>query len=171
MKPLVTERLWIIPCDTSILEAAIRSDEALSERLGVDVPAFWTEFGNEPLEYSLSRILEHPEEMGWWTWLPIHKTERVLMGSGGFKGKHGTDGVLEIGYEITPHYRGQGYAQEMALALVQYAFSFPGVLRVIAHTMPNENPSTSVLRRVGFIKIGEYSDPEDGPVWQWAIDR
>jgi RimJ/RimL family protein N-acetyltransferase len=139
--------------------------------LGAEVPAFWTEFGNEPLEYSLGRIRQHPDEMGWWTWLPIHKTERVLMGSGGFKGKHGTDGVLEIGYEITPHYRGQGYAQEMALALVQHAFSFPETKKLIAHTLPENNPSTTILTRIGFERTEKLLDPDDGPIWLWELPR
>lgn len=171
MRPLVTERLWIIPCDRSILEAAIRSDEALGERLGVDIPAFWTEFGNAPLEYSLRRILEHPDEIGWWTWLPVHKEERILIGNGGFKGKPDENGQVEIGYEIELDHRGHGYAQELAAALVGHAFSFPEVNKVIAHTLAEKNPSTTILGRIGFTRTEELMDPDDGPVWRWELPR
>lgn len=170
MRPIVTERLWIIPCDASILEAAIRSDEALGDRLGVEVPAFWTEFGNGPLEYSLERIRKNPEETGWWTWLPVHKEERILIGNGGFKGRPDEYGTVEIGYEIELDHRGHGYAQELAAALVKRAFSFPEVKKVIAHTLAETNPSTTILSRIGFVKTGEVDDPDDGLIWRWELE-
>ena len=43
--------------------------------------------------------------------------------------------------------------------------------RVIAHTRPKNGPSPSVLRRSGFVHVGEVVDPEDGLVWRWEFRR
>jgi [ribosomal protein S5]-alanine N-acetyltransferase len=41
----------------------------------------------------------------------------------------------------------------------------------MAHTLPHKNASTSVLRKLGMANVGEYHDPEDGPMWRWQIER
>ena len=95
-----------------------------------------------------------------------HETnERV--GSGGFKGPP-EDGCVEIAYGIDEPHRGRGYATTVATALTKYAFGqSSGLLKVIAHTLPEENASTKVLTKAGFMKVGEVVDPDDGPVWRW----
>ena len=42
-----------------------------------------------------------------------------------------------------------------------------GVRAVIAHTLAQDNPSTSVLKRLGFGFVGEVPDEEQGIVWRW----
>ena len=41
--------------------------------------------------------------------------------------------------------------------------------KVIAHTLAETSPSTSVLERCGFSKVDELVDPDDGPIWRWEI--
>jgi len=43
----------------------------------------------------------------------------------------------------------------------------PEIRRVWAHTLAENNASTRVLTRAGFVKIDEVVDPDDGPVWRW----
>jgi RimJ/RimL family protein N-acetyltransferase len=45
-----------------------------------------------------------------------------------------------------------------------------GLKAVLAHTLPQENPSTGVLRRNGFVRDGEAEDPDEGTVWRWRLD-
>jgi GNAT superfamily N-acetyltransferase len=45
-----------------------------------------------------------------------------------------------------------------------------GVHVVWAHTLPEENPSTKVLGRCGFVRTGEIQDPDDGPIWRWELE-
>jgi catechol 2,3-dioxygenase-like lactoylglutathione lyase family enzyme len=40
---------------------------------------------------------------------------------------------------------------------------------VVAHTLPERSPSTSVLERCRFARAGEDIDPEEGPVWRWEL--
>jgi hypothetical protein len=40
---------------------------------------------------------------------------------------------------------------------------------VTAQTLPEENPSTSVLRKLNFRMVGSVEHPEDGLVWEWQL--
>jgi RimJ/RimL family protein N-acetyltransferase len=76
------------------------------------------------------------------------------------------DGAVEIAYFTFPRFEGRGFASEAIRLLVAHAGSC--VSRVIAHTLPEESPSTHALRRCGFAFVGRVADPEDGEVWRWA---
>ena len=56
----------------------------------------------------------------------------------------------------------------MATALI--AIAREGDLdAVTAKTLPQENPSTRILRRLGFDLEGPVMDEEDGEVWRWRL--
>jgi [ribosomal protein S5]-alanine N-acetyltransferase len=97
----------------------------------------------------------------------VHRTSGGVIGTCGFKGPPGADGMVEIAYGIAPEHQGKGYATEAAAALVSYAFSNAQVCLVRAHTLPEPNASTRVLTKCGFQHVGEVIDPEDGLVWRW----
>lgn len=101
----------------------------------------------------------------------VHRDTDTVVGTGGFKGPPGADGVVEIAYGVSPDYQGKGYATEAAQALTAYAFSSGKVRVVRAHTRPEPNASTRVLAKCGFRRIGEVIDPEDGLVWRWEKER
>ena len=166
-----TKDLKLIPCSSATLERAIEGNEQLAQLLGVTVPDDWTEFGIGALQYSLDRLLWSEEERGWWTYLPIHKRDNELVGSGGFKGRPTPDGTVEIGYEIAPRHRNKGLATEMTKGLVGIAFKNKRVRSVIAHTLGQENASTRVLQKCGFAMVDEINDPDDGLIWKWELKR
>lgn len=40
------------------------------------------------------------------------------------------------------------------------------------HTpLGHDNASTRVLHKAGFRKLAEIEDPDDGPIWQWRLER
>jgi len=166
-----TKNLKLIPCDTDILKAAIEGNKILAEKINVTVQDGWTEFGIGALQYSLDKLTESEQERNWWTYFPVHKQDNTLIGSGGYKGKPTTDGIVEIGYEIAPNYRNRGLATEMAKGLIENAFRDEKVKAIIAHTLEQDNPSTKILRKCGFEKVKEVNDPEDGLIWQWELKR
>ena len=112
------------------------------------------------------RALQQPDP---WTlgFAVVHRDEREVIGSAGFKGAPDAGGVVEIAYGIVPTFEGRGYATEAAYALVAHALSSGLVQRVRAHTLPTKNASTRVLTKCGFQRVGDVVDPEDGPVWRW----
>lgn len=166
-----TNNLILIPCDAEILTAAIQGNETLSKKIGAAVQDNWTEFGVDALQYAFDKLTESVNERNWWTYFPIHKQDNKLIGSGGYKGKPATDGSVEIGYEITPEYRNRGLATEMTKGLIENALKDIRVKYIIAHTLGEENPSTSVLQKCGFEKVEEINDPEDGIIWKWKLDQ
>ncbi|MCB0703849.1 MAG: GNAT family N-acetyltransferase [Saprospiraceae bacterium] len=168
---LETENLKIIPCTPEILQYAIKGDQALAEHLNISIVENWTEFGTAALQYALEKLSGDNAEIGWWTHFPVHKKVNKLIGSGGYAGKPSAEGVVEIGYEIAPDFRGQGLASEYAAALISNAFSFPQVQTILATTLGEYNPSTSVLIRCGFTKVKEQVDPEHGAIWYWEKKR
>jgi len=99
------------------------------------------------------------------------RSSGAAIGMGGFKGPPGKDGLVEVAYGVNPEHRKKGYATEATRALVAFAFDSGKVRRVIAHTLPQANPSTRVLTKCGFRFVGDVIDPEDGPVWRWEKDK
>ena len=80
------------------------------------------------------------------------------------------DGIVEIGYEMHEDYRLQGLTTEAAKALMNFAFAYPDVDIVRAHTISfDDNPSVSVLKKLGFELKGLFYDPDDGDIWRWEI--
>jgi ribosomal-protein-alanine N-acetyltransferase len=153
----------IVPATIEVLESFHDADD-FARRIASPVPAGWPEFP-EGIEFTIDKLRERPDQAGWWLHLFFDSTGR-LVGSGGFVGPP-DDGVVEIGYEIAPAFRGNGYATTAARAMVEKARTEGGVHTVIAHTLASDGPSTSVLRRVGFRFAGEVPDEEQGTVWRW----
>lgn len=92
----------------------------------------------------------------------------VVVGTCAFKGPP-QDGRVEIAYFTFPEHEGWGVATEMARKLVALArIGAPGIT-VAAQTLPEENASTTVLRKLGFQNTGLVNHPEDGPVWEWQL--
>src|SRR5438552_94478 len=128
-----TERVHLINCNEEILRAIFAGDEMIAKLLEVSVASPWTEAGEQAFRFSLGKISEHSEEKIWWTYLSILKSENMLIGCSGFKGKPNENGVVEFGYEVALHYRGKGLATEIARALIEFAFSHEEVKTVCAH--------------------------------------
>lgn len=169
---LQTERLFLIPTSLPMLEA-IASDDwpTLSALLGgVDFAHRWTHFP-EALLWMRDYAREHETDMSWWNYLVIHRHDVRLIGTCGYKGAPGPDGMVEIGYEIAESYQGRGFATEAAQQLTTRAFTFDAVHSVFAHTLAEENASCRVLRKLGFQFAGEHIDIEDGKIWEWRKER
>lgn len=149
------------------LEALRRDRQELAGLLGGPVPDGWPQFP-EAVDFTLDRLTAEPGERDWWMYFFL--SGGVLVGSGGYVGPP-EDGKVEIGYEIAPGFRGRGLGRAAARALVERAFRSPDVDAVVAHTLAGQNRSGRVLAALGFVKLAEIVSPEDGPVWQWGLER
>lgn len=143
--------------------------------LGVTVYDNWFDFpgvaGIEAIRFSYEYLKANPDARGWWTYLLIHVKDKVLVGLGGYKGKADESGIIEIGYAIIPAYRSRGLATEAAQGLVVHAFSQSQIKIVDAHTLAEANPSTRVLEKIGMRNVETISDPEDGEIWHWRLNK
>lgn len=169
---LTSTHLFLMPATQKMLDAAADEDwRELSSLLGgVSFADEWNRFP-EALAWQRDYQLEHPEEFGWWTYFIIHGMDGRLAGTCGYKGTPSPEGEVEIGYEIAPRYEGKGLGTEAANALIHNAFRHPEVNTINAHTLPEENASVQVLRKLGFQFAGEEHSLEDGTVWAWRLEK
>ncbi|MBK8955218.1 MAG: GNAT family N-acetyltransferase [Saprospiraceae bacterium] len=119
----------------------------------------------------MDKLRENPDHVHWLTYFVWHREAGKIIGSGGYKGMPDSNGCVEIGYEIFPEYQNRGFATEFAEGLVANAFTNPKVNTIVAHTLSEENASTRILKKIGFNKLGEIHDPDDGLIWRWELGK
>jgi RimJ/RimL family protein N-acetyltransferase len=81
------------------------------------------------------------------------------------------DGMVEIAYFTFPGFEGRGVATNMAQRLIAVAKESDSSLDIMAHTLPEENASNHILKKLGFVFAGAVHHPEDGNIWQWRHGR
>lgn len=165
--PIQTVRLTIRP--------PVRSDMRLWAALNRNSQA--RQFLNGPLRRPAKKIwAELADHIGAHT-LPL---SMALRGSGEFIGQCGFLQSLQQPKEIEmycvlrPVHWKNGYARELCRALISAAFEIPGVERLVGIVDPDNSSSLSLVRRLGFERIGNYECPIRG--WQdghniWALSQ
>jgi len=76
---------------------------------------------------------------------------------------------VEIAYFTFPGHESRRVATRMASELIRFAWEKMPAVTVAAQTLPEENASTSVLRKLRFRLVGALEHPEDGQVWEWQL--
>lgn len=94
--------------------------------------------------------------------------EKQCVGTCAFKAPQ-KDNCVEIAYFTFPEYEGKGVATRMAQTLLKVAFDTIPDIKIVAQTLPEENASTTVLKKLGFQFTGEREHPEDGKIWEWEL--
>ena len=89
-----------------------------------------------------------------------------LVGAAGFKGAPKNKKV-EIAYGTFRKYEGKGIGTEICRQLVLLAIETDPEIIITARTLPEENASTGILKKNGFVLLGTVWDEEDGNVWEW----
>ena len=80
------------------------------------------------------------------------------------------NGRVEIAYFTFPGHEGKGVATQMARQLVRLAQANDSSIGIMAQTLPQENASTAVLRKLSFNRVGTAHDEEVGEVWEWQMN-
>ena len=93
----------------------------------------------------------------------------TCVGSCGFKAPPQNNRV-EIAYFTFPGHESRGIATRMASELIRMALEKSPTLIVAAQTLPEENASTSILKKLRFRCVGAVEHPEDGLVWEWHLN-
>ncbi len=155
--------LGLIPIDRACAVLVARNSAEFDGLHGVDTSGVREQLASV-IDMTPPAMLDAGD---WGTFLAYEKATRRVVGACGFKAPPNSEGAVEIAYFTFPSFEGHGYATGMANALVVQALSFIEVADVIAHTLPQENASTHVLEKCAFERVGEFVDPEDGPVWRW----
>ncbi len=88
------------------------------------------------------------------------------VGGGAFVGPP-KDGYVEIAYFTLENERGQRIASQTAATLVEIARAQDPKIGLKAFTLKEDNPSTKILKRLGFSIVGVAKDADAGEVWEW----
>lgn len=76
---------------------------------------------------------------------------------------------VEIAYCTFHDYEGRGIATSMASELITIAHAQIPTLTITAQTLPVNNSSTSILKKLGFVLTGEVEDSKVGKAWEWKL--
>lgn len=81
------------------------------------------------------------------------------------------ENVAEIAYFTFPDFEKRGFATRMAQGLISIAQECDSSVKIIAHTLTEENASNHILKKLGFAFTGTIDHPEDGKIWEWTFCR
>ena len=98
------------------------------------------------------------------------KENDKLVGTCGFKAPP-HDGRAELAYFTFPEHESRGIATQMAAELVRLSLEADQSVTVAAQTLPEKNASTSILKKLNFVVVGDAEDDEVGRVWEWQLVR
>jgi len=165
MPVIQTARLTIRPFTREMMLAALDEPAVAGALLGLRVAAGWpNEAERGVLALMANQIERDPALVDWQMQLFIQTEEGIIIGTGGFKGRPDTTGMVDLGYGIAPAYQGRGYATEAGAALIAWAFAQPGVRRIFADCLATNPASARVLAKVGLRQI-----PPRGKYLNWEL--
>jgi RimJ/RimL family protein N-acetyltransferase len=174
--PLASARLELVAMNAEFHEASLAGDRARTEALlGAQVPADWPEprYARHWL-----RLLRNDASLErWLARALVLREERRMIGHAGFHSAPAPEylrellpGGIELGYTVFARDRRRGYAREAVLALMAFArHEDPALTGFVASIAPANAPSLSLVQRLGFEKIGEHEDAEDGIEHVYAL--
>lgn len=162
--PVSSDRLDLQPMSLELMEALSRGDlESAQRMVGYRIPADWPHVMESVLRFRIPLARSQPEALPLLLLaMVLREDPEVVVGRLGFHGPVDADGMLEIGYEVFPAYRRQGYAREAVTAIFQWAQRDPAVLRFRASVSPTNEASRNMVVALGFIEVGSQWDDEDG---------
>lgn len=86
----------------------------------------------------------------------------------GVVGVHQKPSSVEIGYWLSVHARGKGFAGEAVRAVVKALASRNPASRIIAECHPDNRRSWALLERIGFAPTGEAGDRPGRMLLSWV---
>jgi RimJ/RimL family protein N-acetyltransferase len=154
MSVLETERLMMRPLtgadfpDYAAMLADPEVADGLAEPVGTSPADAWR---------SLAVFIGHREIRGYSHWALIDKATGRFVGRAGPWQPHGFPG-LGVGWCLSRHHRGRGYATEAARAALGYCFTELGADEVISLILPANRRSAAVAERIGhrYLRDVEY---------------
>jgi RimJ/RimL family protein N-acetyltransferase len=166
--------LDLVSLSPTFLEAILAGDPAGAEVIaGLALPPDWPdEHDAHLLRLRLDQMRAGPESQSWLVRAMVLLTEeRPMVGHIGFHGPPETIGRAELGYTIFPDQRRRGYASEAAVAMMDWAKREHSVNRFFVSIAPENSASLAMAAKLGFTKVGEQIDKEDGLEYVFELVR
>lgn len=150
MKELRTPRLIGTPAAPSDFAELrlLHSDPRVTATLSAD----GNPFSETQTRDFLARAAEHWSSYGFGLWTFRDRSRSRFIGYGGIKHSmvEGRD-EIELAYAIAFDSQRSGFATEISLAALNFAFNDLHLDRIVAFTLPHNRPSRRVMEHCGFI--------------------
>ena len=176
--PLRTERLELRSVGPAAMAALVEGRrEDAATKLAARLPPEWPDAHDLGfLRLRLGQLRQRPEHQEWSVRAMVLTEKRLLVGHLGFHGPPGVNALsradaVEIGYQVFPPHRSQGYGREAVEALISWAHEERGIDSFVASVSPGNEPSLRIVRRLGFLHVGEHWDDVDGLEHEFLLFR
>ncbi|MBB4806103.1 RimJ/RimL family protein N-acetyltransferase [Chryseobacterium defluvii] len=104
----------------------------------------------------------------------IEKESGLLIGWSGLKlltqPINGYTHVYDLGYRFLPEFWGKGYAIESAKASLDFGFNELNADIIYAHAHSQNEGSNHILKKLGFEKTGEFTEPDGICFWYELVN-
>lgn len=178
INPITTERLTLVSLSTAFLAFMIEGDfVSAGEEGGFTIPSGCSLLKKKWVERRLKMIKDDRDQHRWMYRAMVRKSDNLMVGHISFHHKAPDPDLLdisplaaELGYTVEFVYRGQGYAQESARAMIEWAHGTENIQTFVLSISPDNLPSLKIARSLGFVKIAERVDDEDGLEFVFRAD-
>jgi [ribosomal protein S5]-alanine N-acetyltransferase len=166
---IATKRLTLRLMSEAFMQACLEKRVLEAERLlGANLSQQWFEEMGF-LALRVQQLREDPDYTIWGPRAVVLESQQRVIGHIGFHGKPNQpyllkfvpDGI-EFGYTIDGAYRRQGFAFEASVGLMRWAVFEQGIKRFVLSVSPDNAASQGLAAKLGFQKVGEHMDLEDG---------
>jgi RimJ/RimL family protein N-acetyltransferase len=144
--------------------------------IAAEIPDWWPNAHDLGfLRYRRDQAARDPGAGDWLVRAVVLRETREMIGHAGFHGPPGVnalkdEGAVEMGYTVFPPHRGRGYASEAVRGLIRWAGEERGIRTFVASVGPENEPSLAIVRKLGFVHVGEHWDDEDGRELEFRLD-
>jgi RimJ/RimL family protein N-acetyltransferase len=164
-----TPRLILRTLPPAALAALTIGDRAQASRLAECDLAGFPDDQLSIADVRLKDLQADPDYLPWSLRVMALKPSLRFAGHFNFHSKPNADylkelapGAVEMGYFVLPEFRRQGFAEEAALGMMDWAARIHNVARFVVSISPDNAPSVAMARKLGFARIGSHIDEEDG---------
>jgi RimJ/RimL family protein N-acetyltransferase len=164
-----TPRLILRTLPPAALAALTIGDRAQASRLAECDLAGFPDDQLSIADVRLKDLQADPDYLPWSLRVMALKPSLRFAGHFNFHSKPNADylkelapGAVEMGYFVLPEFRRQGFAEEAALGMMDWATRIHNVARFVVSISPDNAPSVAMARKLGFARIGSHIDEEDG---------
>jgi ribosomal-protein-alanine N-acetyltransferase len=156
---LETERLILIPFTIAICRNLVNNDFSDLDKFGLKKGKSWPDDDViETLPRIINNLLRVEAPTGFESWMIIKKDTLEIIGDAGFKGLNHEERNIDIGYGIIKEERRNGYAEEAAAALINWAFSTELTKEITANCLAGNNSSINLLKKLNFTETFQENE-------------
>jgi [ribosomal protein S5]-alanine N-acetyltransferase len=167
------DRLDLVPLSPALLDAILTGRRPDAEAIaGMKLPEGWPdERDRRLLRLRRDQMRQDPGCQQWLLRAMVLRGGQTMVGHIGFHGPPQTIGRAELGYSVVPDHRRRGYAIEATLALMDWAAREHDVRNFFVSIAPDNAASLALATKLGFAKVGEQIDEEDGLEYVFELVR